>query len=123
MLAVVKTPHIDLKIEGEIPPQVLQVLQSTWSNELVLEADDDYVEYSKTEFSKQNRKKMTPGIKVRASRELNGWTQSELGKELGGLSIQNVSDIENGRRAISKKIAEKLSDVFKLPMDYYLRVG
>jgi plasmid maintenance system antidote protein VapI len=45
----------------------------------------------------------------RQDRELS---QAALGRGLGGLSRQNVSDMENGRRPIGRRMAERLGRFF-----------
>jgi len=57
---------------------------------------------------------------VRVYRDNFGFTQAKLGEKLGGLSRQNVSDMENNRRGISKDIAKKLSKIFKVPVDRFI---
>ncbi|WP_428565623.1 MAG: helix-turn-helix transcriptional regulator [Solidesulfovibrio sp. DCME] len=52
-----------------------------------------------------------PGRLVRGGRTREGWTQVELAKRLG-VSKTVVSDLEHGRRPISKKMAAKLAEVF-----------
>jgi ribosome-binding protein aMBF1 (putative translation factor) len=52
-----------------------------------------------------------PGRLIRGGRTREGWTQSELAKRLG-VSKTVVSDLEHGRRPISKKMAGKLGEVF-----------
>lgn len=119
MLAVVKTPHIELKIEGEIPKQLLILLQKTWRDELELSEgetisleEDDWYQSTTTEF--------TPAERLRSAREMMGLTLSELGKKLGGISPQKVSDLEKGRRGISKTLALKMSKVLQMPLDFFI---
>ena len=52
-----------------------------------------------------------PGRLIRGGRTREGWTQVELAKRLG-VSKSVVSDLEHGRRPISKKMAAKLGEVF-----------
>ncbi len=52
-----------------------------------------------------------PGRLIRGGRTREGWTQIELAKHLG-VSKTVVSDLEHGRRPISKKMASKLGEVF-----------
>lgn len=52
-----------------------------------------------------------PGRLIRGGRAREGWTQVELAKRLG-ISKTVVSDLERGRRPVSKKMATKLGEVF-----------
>ena len=48
---------------------------------------------------------------IRGGRVREGWTQTELARRLG-ISKTVVSDLENGRRPVSKKMAVQLGEVF-----------
>jgi transcriptional regulator with XRE-family HTH domain len=63
---------------------------------------------------------MTPGDSVETYRKNAGFTQAELGKKLGKFSRQNISDIEHGRREISKELARKLSVLFGISIDRFI---
>lgn len=110
---------MNLKIEGEIPKQLLILLQKTWRDELELSEgetisleEDDWYQSTTTEF--------TPAERLRSAREMMGLTLSELGKKLGGISPQKVSDLEKGRRGISKSLALKMSKVLQMPLDFFI---
>ncbi|HKK64790.1 MAG TPA: helix-turn-helix transcriptional regulator [Clostridia bacterium] len=45
-------------------------------------------------------------------RELHYMSQTELGEKLGRFSRQNISNMENGQRDISKSLAKRLSKLF-----------
>jgi transcriptional regulator with XRE-family HTH domain len=53
------------------------------------------------------------GIKIRALRTDNGWTQEKLG-ELTGLDRTYISDIERGVRNPSVKSLEKFAKAFAI---------
>ena len=55
----------------------------------------------------------TPGEAMRLYRENRRMTQGDLARLLGkGVSRQRVSDQENGRRAISRRMAKRLAEIF-----------
>ncbi|MFH1762284.1 MAG: helix-turn-helix transcriptional regulator [bacterium] len=114
MLAVVKTPRIKIKVEGEIPSWMLKRLKKEYGRKLSLSANDDeeYIEIVQTEWYKKVKKEMTPGKAIRIYRENHELTQEELGKKLGNISRQHISDMENDRRTISKNTAINLSKIF-----------
>ena len=68
------------------------------------------------------KKNWQPGDTVKTYRENKGWTQAELGERLGGINRQAISQIERGKRAISKKMALKLSALFNRPLERFLKV-
>jgi hypothetical protein len=122
MLAVVKTPHTSLRIEGDIPKPVLSVLREQYGKKLVLKesADDALVDVFETDWYKTRKKSMTPGKYLRIYRENAGLTQEEVGHKIGGFSRRYVSDLETGHRAISKNVAKALSVLFKQPLIRFL---
>lgn len=122
MLAVVKTPHTSLRIEGDIPKPVLTVLREQFGNKLVVKesAGDALVDVFETDWYKTRKKSMTPGKYLRIYRENAGLTQEEVGQKLDGLSRRYVSDLETGHRAISKNVAKTLSELFKQPVARFI---
>jgi len=64
---------------------------------------------------------MTPGKYMRVYRDNKKWTQKQLGEKLGGISAQNISHYENSKRPISYKLAVKLSRLFDVSIDHFLK--
>ena len=116
MQAVVKTPHIELKIKGEISPKLISVLEEEFGPELLLEEDqgDQLVDVFNTDWYAQIKSKITPGDNLKIYRENRGWTQAQLGERLDDVPRQHITNMERGVRAISKKTASKLSQIFKV---------
>ena len=122
MLAVVKTPHTDLRIKGFIPRPVLKVLKTEYGKSLQVKTDKDdenLVDFFETDFYKDFKKRMTPGDYVRMYRENMNLTQVALGEKVG-MSRSYICDVEHGRRAISKDIAKKLSKLFKISANHLI---
>ena len=67
-----------------------------------------------------SRGSISPGENLRLYRELQGLTQEELGKRLGNFRRQNISNIENGHRAISKNMAVALAELFDVSVEKFL---
>ncbi|MCU0822244.1 MAG: helix-turn-helix domain-containing protein [Spirochaetes bacterium] len=47
-------------------------------------------------------------------------TQAELGKRLGNIPRQNISQMEKGKRGISKENAKRLAKIFDVPVDRFI---
>ena len=122
MLAVVKTPRTNIRIKGQISERLMEVLVSEYGKdvELTRQPEDELVDVFQTDWYKNTKKKMTPGIYMKIFRENRKMTQTELGKLLGGLPRQHVSNMENGLRPISKKIALKLSKLFEVSVERFI---
>lgn len=121
MQALVKTPRTDIRIHGEIPPRLLDVLRSEYGAKLrICEGDDECVEVTETGWYKEMKAKTSPGDVMRIYRENQQMTQAQLGEQLGGLPRQTVSNMERGERAVSLATAKKLAAIFNVPASRFL---
>jgi DNA-binding XRE family transcriptional regulator len=124
MQAVVKTPHIEINIKGEmIPQKLLHLLQEEYGDEVQLteHEGDTWVSAVETQWYKNVKKALTPGDVMRIYRENRGMTQTRLGELLGGIPRQHISNMENGKRAISLNTARKLAKIFSIPLERLLK--
>ena len=55
-----------------------------------------------------------PGMFIRGLRNRDDLTQSQLAEKLGTTQAR-VSELESGKTSISKRMAQKLGDIFKTP--------
>ena len=119
MQVVVKKPRI--RIEGEVTRELVDYLRRQFGEiEVIENADEELVEVRQSNWYRQIRPTIQPGENVRIYREMHNLTQRELGDKLGNLTRQNVSNIENGQRPISKAIAKRLADVFDVSVEKFL---
>ena len=123
MLAVVKTPLTSIRMRGRIPKRLITVLAEEYGSDLHLsaEADDELVDVFKTDWYRKVKKELTPGTYVKVFRQNKRMTQAELGKALGGLPRQHISNMENGSRPISKRMALKLSRLFEVSVEKFIQ--
>jgi len=56
----------------------------------------------------------TPGSRLRGARGLHGMTQVQLAAKIG-VSVPNISAMENNRRPIGKAMAKKIGEVLHFP--------
>ncbi len=122
MLAVVKTPHTDLKIQGFIPTSVLRVLRTTFGTQLRVESqkgDSEMVDVFATDEYKRFKKNVKPGDYVRTYRENLGLSQAALGEKLG-VSRSYVCDIEKHRRDLGKDMAKKMAKLCDAPVTFFI---
>jgi len=121
MQALVKTPRTDIRIQGDIPPHILEVLKNEYGTKLkIFEGDDETIEVTETSWYKEIKAQTTPGDAMRIYRENAGMTQAQLGGKLGDIPRQIVSNMERGKRSISLATARKLSAIFKVPASRFL---
>ena len=122
MLAVVKTPHIKIEIKGKISKRLLNVLKEEYGSDvqLVPDEEDEKFDIFETDWYKDIKEKLTPGKNMRIYRLNRGLTQTDLGDLLGGIPRQHISNMEKGIRPISKKVALKLSNTFKISVEKFI---
>jgi len=122
MLAVVKTPHTSIRIKGKIPDRLIAVLIQEYGKRVTItkETADEMVDVFTTAWYRKIKQDLTPGTYMKTFRQNHKMTQAELGKALGGLPRQHVSNMENGTRQISKKTALKLAELFGVSVDRFI---
>ncbi|MEA1966845.1 MAG: helix-turn-helix transcriptional regulator [Thermodesulfobacteriota bacterium] len=121
MQAHVKTPRTSIHIQGEIPFRILEMLRSEYGGELkIYEGDEEYVEVTESDWYKEITEITTPGDAMRIYRKNHQLTQEQLGKKLGNVLRQIVSNMERGKRSISFATAKKLSVIFNVPASRFL---
>lgn len=123
MQAVVKTPHIKINVQGDvIPAKLIFLLKEEYGNKVkfVEEENDKLINAVDTQWYKNIKAATKPGDYLRIYRERKGFTQAKLGEMAGGIPRQHISNMENGRRPISLKIARTLADALDVPFDVFL---
>ena len=122
MLAVVRTPRIKIEIKGTISKKLLDVLREEYGSavQLIPDEEEEKMDVFGTEWYKGMQEKLTPGKNLRIYRQTRSITQKELGDLLGGIPRQHISNMERGIRAISKKVALKLSEVFDTSVEKFI---
>jgi DNA-binding XRE family transcriptional regulator len=122
MLAVVKTPLTNIRIKGRISNKLIDVLIQEYGKSVHITRDpeDEKFDVFQTDWYKRIKQKLTPGTYIKVFRQNKNMTQADLGKALGGLPRQHVSNMENGSRPISKKIALKLAKLFDVSVEKFI---
>jgi len=119
MQVVVKTPRI--RLEGEVRPELVEYLRKQYGGiEVIEEEDDELIEVTRSEWYRSIREQLTPGENMKLYRELHGLSQEDLGRRLGRFSRQNISNMENGHRSISKNAAKRLAELFEVSVEKFL---
>jgi len=115
----VKKPHI--RLEGEIGGSLVKYLRDQYGEiEVIEDEDNELVEVITSDWYRSIRKTVTPGENVRMYRQMHGMTQDQLAEQLGNLTRQNISNMENGHRSISKNMAKKLATLFDVSVEKFV---
>ena len=122
MLAVVKTPLTRIRIKGRVPNKLIHLLAEEYGNALQITPDpeDEKLDVFQTDWYKNLKKSLRPGSYIKVFRQNRNMTQADLGKALGGLPRQHISNMENGIRPISKKTALKLAKLFDVSVEKFI---
>ena len=109
MLAVVKTPHTEITINGDGADKILEHLKKKFTVESLTADDDDekMVSVKESEYWKTN---VTPGSLLMGFRLKHGLTQSNLAK-CSGISQVMIRDYETGQRKLTMKAVTKFAAV------------
>jgi len=119
MLVVVKKPHI--RVTGEVTRKLVDYLRSEFRDiEVIKDRHEELIEVTTSDWYRSLRGTITPGENMRVYRELHNLTQEELGTRLGNFTRQNISNMENGHRTISKAVAKKLSELFDVSIEKFI---
>ena len=118
MQAAVKAHRTKFKVEGDIPGWLLDELKKRYSKSLQVTEDESINIRDSGWFAST---KVSPGEAVRLLRRNRGLSQVELAHKLG-LTVRksHVSDMERGRREISKAMAKKLAAIFSTSVERFI---
>ncbi len=76
---------------------------------IITDSDEEFVDAKETDWYREAKVELTPGESLRIYRQNAGLTQEALGKMLGDLPRQHISNMENNSRAISLEMAKNLA--------------
>ena len=109
MLALVKTPHTEISINGEASEAILEWLRKKFTVEVVAQNDSasdedgrEAVNVFETDWWKKNEHLLLTGARLK-----HNMTQEELA-EKSGIKQSVISLYESGKRRISLRAAIKL---------------
>ena len=117
-----RTRDTFIEIRGAIPGNLLELLRKEYGRRLIIRCDwqGPLPDILNLPLYEREPMKMSPAAFLRFFRQDKLLTQTELGMQLGGLSRQHISDMENGRRSISKGTARKLSRFFDVALSKFI---
>jgi DNA-binding XRE family transcriptional regulator len=107
-----------LQLFGCIAPSILSALKRDYTIEL---EDTAYVDVTKTDWYAESQNRLRHGGLIRLLRGHKNISQGNLGKKLQ-VTGKYISDLENGRRPVSLKMAKKLAEFFNRKPERFLPV-
>ena len=117
-----KIRGISIDIRGDIPGSILEMLRFEYGPRLRVTSEgfERMRDVLNAPIYKKVTLEMNPGAYLRFFRKDNYLTQAELGQKLGDIQRQIISNMENGRRPISKIMAIRLSKLFDVSVDKFI---
>ena len=119
MMVHVRKHPIEFSITGTVPEKLRYGRVKEYGADNVRIERDDCVNAMEMEWFKNLEEEDTPGKNMRFYRKLAGMTQPILAEKLG-TTKQFVSDMENGRKPISKATAKKLAGIFDVSVARFI---
>jgi len=122
MQAVVKTHHIRINVEGEtIPLRILNFLKKEFGEDLKITEKKSRKELKAegTDWYKKVKEDIKPGDNLKIYRLNRNLSQGKLAKILG-IHPVHISEMERGKRGISKEMAKKLSQVLEARLEKFI---
>ena len=119
----VKTARIFIKIEGVISGNLLSVLRDEYGRKLIVRSMwemEPMQDVLMAPLYELDPNEMSPGDYLRRYRIDKRLTQEELGRRLGGIPRQNISNMEKGRRPISRMMAIRLARFFDVTAERFV---
>jgi ribosome-binding protein aMBF1 (putative translation factor) len=111
MLAVVKTPHIELSINGEGSKEALDWLARKFRVQ-VISGEDKKITIEETSFYREMEVNRSGNL-LEAARLKAEFSQKQLADAVG-IRQTMISEYENGRRRITKAMAERFAKELKI---------
>lgn len=110
MLAVVKTPHIEISINGDGAKEAIAWLSRKFDVSVVSpeNAQNEAINIEDSDFWKSMQQNRVGNL-LEAARIKAGLTQKQVAVA-AGIKQNMVSDFENGRRRMSGRMARRLAD-------------
>ena len=112
MLVVVNQSHTNnFRIDGSLSPDFLELLKDKFGEDMKVSDDNEaWVDYKDTDWYKEISSIRTPAFNLAFYRKERRLTQAALA-EKAGTQKQVISDMEHGRKGISKNMAKKLAAI------------
>ena len=121
MLVTAKTPPIDVELKGKGTEFIAQILIENIPDVSIVKtaSDSDMVVAEESPWYCSMKKTWNVGKTLKVRRTNKGITQAELSKQTG-ISIPNISQMENCKRAIGAHVAKKLAASLGCPVTDFL---
>ncbi|MDR1112215.1 MAG: helix-turn-helix domain-containing protein [Bacteroidales bacterium] len=117
-----KARHIDVTIQGTGLEEIKRVLAKTLPEALIIEDDDESVQWESAALAKKIRMNTTPGKLLTAYRERAGLSVVELAAKTG-IKYTNISAMEHDARNIGLSTAKRLGAALRVDYTKLLSSG
>ena len=125
MQAVVKTHHINILIEADrIPNSILTLLKNEYGSDLKIVKKrktkrEESIIADTSDWFKNIKAITKPSDNLKIYRTNLRLSQGKLAKIIGVLPT-HISEMERGKRGISKAVAKKLAKIFEVSIEKFI---
>jgi len=129
MQALVKAPRmlengtpVEFTITGNVPSFYIDLTRRLFPDvkeTTKRDGDEELIEVTKSDWFRETEAKTTPGESLRSLRSMRNMRQGVLAKKIG-VSPQQISDMENGRASIGKKMAMRIGEALNMNYKHFL---
>ena len=118
--ATVRAGCASFRIEGAIPSWLLRELRKRYGRKIqIADKDEESIDIRESAWFK--RTTVSPAEALRLLRQNRGLSQDTLARRLGRtVRKTHISDMELGRRGISKGLAKKLAAVLGTSVAHFI---
>ena len=108
MLALVKTPHTEIVLNGDGAQEIIDLLRSRFPVQILtpsdsLPDDEELVNINDTDWWRKRKHYVLAGARLKA-----GLTQKQLAAKTG-IRQTVISEYENGKRRMTMRVARKFA--------------
>lgn len=115
MLVHVVVPSAEIRITGRGARYILRDLRRLYKDKLIIDEEPGQEDYQEPDWNRKRPARIKPGAALRVCRCSNRLSLAALA-EVSGVPKGHLSQMENGKRPIGKRMAQKLADA--LGCDY-----
>lgn len=119
MQVVVKTPPIDVKIDGKGVETFIGIIKRSIPDAQIIE-DDELQDIDDWDYYAEMKARLTPAKALKIRRENAGLTQAQLAEKCG-IQATNIALMETEKRSIGARTAKKLAAALECGVSDFIR--
>ena len=115
MLALVKTPRIEISLQGEKVDELIEWISKKFEVSILTSDDSESIAIEETDFWKEMQSNRVGNL-LSAARLKANMSQSQLAEKLD-IRQNMISDYERGKRRLSPAMAKRIAKILQIKVD------